>query len=75
MAPGHVDHATLQRTLAAVLHRPLWLRVPAFVLRTALGEMSQLLVDGQHVVPARATAAGFVFEYPQLQAALTQLLR
>ena len=75
VAPGHVDHATLQRTLAAVLHRPLWLRVPAWLLRAALGEMSQLLVDGQHVVPARATAAGFVFEYPQLQAALTQLLR
>ena len=75
VAPQHVDHATLQRTLAAVLHRRLWLRVPAFVLRAALGEMSQLLVDGQHVVPARATAAGFVFAHPELQPALTQLLR
>lgn len=75
VAPQHVDHATLQRTLAAVLRRPLWLRVPAFVLRAALGEMSQLLVDGQHVVPARAQAAGFVFEHPELQGALTQLLR
>ncbi len=75
VAPGHVTHAQMQRTLARVLHRPLWLRVPAFVLRAALGEMAQLLVDGQHVVPARALAAGFTFAHPQLEPALQGLLR
>ena len=75
VAPGHVTHAQMQRALARVLHRPLWLRVPAFVLRAALGEMAQLLVDGQHVVPARALAAGFTFTHPQLEPALQGLLR
>jgi uncharacterized protein (TIGR01777 family) len=74
VAPGHVSHAQLQRALGRVLHRPVWLPVPAFVLRAVLGEMSQLLVDGQHVVPVAATAAGFAWRFPQLDAALEDLL-
>lgn len=75
VAPMAVTHRQFQRALAKVLHRPLWLRVPAFVLRTMLGEMAQLLVDGQHVVPRRANEAGFIFRFRQLNVALVQLLK
>lgn len=74
VAPGHVTQAQFTRTLAQVLHRPQWLKVPAFVLRAMLGEMAQLLVDGQHVVPAAALSAGYRFRHPQLQPALHDLL-
>jgi len=74
VAPMAVTHRQFQRALASVLHRPLWLRVPAFILRTMLGEMAQLLVDGQHVVPRRANEAGFTFRFRQLNGALAQLL-
>lgn len=74
VAPAPVTHLEMQRSLARTLHKPLWLRVPAFILRACLGEMAQLLVDGQRVVPARAAAAGFAFRYPQLQGALDHLL-
>ena len=73
VAPGAVRHATLQRELARVLHRPLWFRVPAGLVRLTLGEMAQLLVDGQRVVPARALAVGFPFRFPELRAALEDL--
>jgi len=74
VAPMPVTHSQFQRALGAVLHRPVWLRVPAFVLRAMLGEMAQLLVDGQHVVPRRAIEAGFRFRFRQLSEALTDLL-
>jgi uncharacterized protein (TIGR01777 family) len=74
VAPGAVTQRQFQRELSQVLRRPLWLRVPAFVLRALLGEMAQLLVDGQRVVPARALTHGFVFRYPQLERALSELL-
>ena len=74
VAPAPVTHLEMQRSLARTLRRPLWLRVPAFVLRACLGEMAQLLVDGQRVVPERTTAAGFVFRYPELRGALDHLL-
>ena len=60
--------------LCQVLHRKLWLRIPVWPVRLALGEMSQLLVDGQYVVPTRASDAGFAFAFPELRGALFSLL-
>lgn len=74
VAPGLVSQRQFQAALCAVLHRPLWLRVPAWPVRLALGEMSQLLVDGQFVEPARALESGFSFAYPDLRGALSNLL-
>jgi uncharacterized protein (TIGR01777 family) len=74
VAPMAATHSQFQRALGAAVHRPVWLRVPAFVLRMLLGEMATLLVDGQHVVPRRAIEAGFRFRFRQLSDALTHLL-
>jgi hypothetical protein len=75
VAPQAVTNRELQQTLAKVLRRPLLLRVPAFMLRLLLGEMSTLLLDGQRVVPSRALGAGFLFEHPLLAEALQDLLQ
>jgi len=74
VAPHAATHLQMQRALARVLHRPMWMRVPAFVVRTALGEMSQLLMDGQRVVPRKALASGFTYRHADLVAALENLL-
>src|SRR6185436_10478394 len=74
VAPHAATHLQLQQTLARALGRKIRLRVPAFVLRACLGEMAQLLVDGQRVVPRRALATGFTFHHPDLREALTHLL-
>jgi NAD dependent epimerase/dehydratase family enzyme len=40
-----------------------------------MGEMAdEMLLGGQRVVPARAAAEGFTFEYPELDAALKHAL-
>ena len=69
-APEPVTHRDMMRALATVLHRPLFLKVPAFLLRTMMGEMSQLLLEGQRVLPERTVASGFTFRYPALEPAL-----
>lgn len=69
-APEPVRNETLTRTLARVLHRPALLRVPAFVLRRALGDLAGELLDSRRVQPARARAAGFAFEHATLEDAL-----
>ncbi len=74
-APVPVTHAELMRALAATLHRRLLpLAIPERLLRAALGELAQLFVNGQRVVPARATALGFRFQYPTVTAALAATL-
>jgi len=74
VAPEPVGHRDFQSGLGGALRRPVWLAIPARVLRLLLGEMAQLLVDGQRVLPARATAAGFRFRFPDLPAALRDLV-
>jgi len=74
VAPALVSQRGFQAALCGALRRPLWLRVPAWPVRVALGEMSQLLVDGQYVEPVRALESGFTFAHPQLQESLSTLL-
>lgn len=74
-APTPVTNAEFSRTLAQNLHRPAFMVVPACVLRLAFGEMSQLLLGGQRVLPEKARAAGFEFQYTDLNSALGQVLQ
>ena len=74
VAPAPVRQRDFQRSLTQALRRPLWLRVPAFALRAALGEMAQLLVDGQRVAPRRLLQAGFEFRHFTLDSALRDLI-
>ena len=73
-APHPVTNDEFTRRLAALLHRPAIFPVPVFVLKLALGEMSQVLLDSQRVLPAAAQAAGFQFQYQELSAALESIL-
>ena len=41
----------------------------------ALGEVAELVLDGQHVTPGRAVAEGFSFQFPDIEPALRHLLR
>jgi uncharacterized protein len=74
VAPGLVSQREFQQTLSAQLHRRLWLRIPAWPVRLALGEMAQLLIDGQYVEPDALLGAGFQFRHPDLPAALQDLI-
>ncbi len=73
-APGPVDNETFSRGLAEVLGRPCFARVPGAVLRLAVGEMAEVLLSGQFVLPSRLVAAGFEFRQPQLEGALADLV-
>ena len=59
--------------LARRLERPCIFKVPAFVLKTLMGESSDLVLYGQKVVPERLLAEGFQFTYPVLKDALKAL--
>ena len=71
-APNAVTNSELTAALHATFRKPdfRWLRVPEFVLRLALGEMSSELLTSARVLPTRLLEAGFEFEYPTIGAAL-----
>jgi NAD dependent epimerase/dehydratase family enzyme len=75
-APEPVTNAEFSRTLGRVLHRPAVMPAPAFAMRLALGEMADaLLLTGQRVVPARAQALGYRFQFATLEPALRDIYR
>ncbi|WP_341501581.1 TIGR01777 family oxidoreductase [Gallaecimonas sp. GXIMD4217] len=69
-APFPVSNQAFAKALGHALHRPALLPVPAPALRLMLGEMSELLLTGQKVIPARLLAAGFQHRYPRIEEAL-----
>lgn len=72
-APESVTMRTFCAAVGKALHRPSWAPVPAPVLRLALGEMADMLLTGQRVIPARLTGLGYRFKFPGLALALTDV--
>ncbi|MGZ5013906.1 MAG: DUF1731 domain-containing protein, partial [Methylobacter sp.] len=60
--------------LAQCLNRPALLPVPACLLKSLLGEMSELVLGSQRVIPERLLAQGFKFQYKDFAAALNEAL-
>ena len=73
-APAPTTNIAFTRALGRALHRPTLLRVPAFGLRLALGELAETLLTGQRAIPQRAEEQGFVFRFPEINQALADLL-
>lgn len=72
-APEPVRNREFAKQLGKVLHRPAVISLPGLLLKTGLGEMSNLLLGGQRAYPARLLAAGFTFRFNDLQSALGNL--
>ncbi len=73
-APKPVTNDEFGRTIGKVLHRPHWFRAPAFMFKLILGEMSEVILKGQRVLPKRILAYGYVFTYATLDRALKHIL-
>ncbi len=70
-APQPVTNAVFTEALAAAVHRPAFLTVPAPAMRLALGELGRVgVLAGQRAVPRVLERAGFAYSHPDLPSAL-----
>lgn len=74
-APYPVINADFTKALAAAVKRPAIFPVPGFALKVLFGEMAEVLLASQRVLPKQAEAAGFPFKFAQLGPALADLLK
>ena len=74
VAPEPLRIKEFTTILGRVMGRPAWMPVPVSALRLLLGEMSDLLLKGQRVVPKKLSESGFVFLYPSAKEALSQAI-
>ena len=73
-SPNPATNADVTHTLATVLHRPAAMTVPEFGLKMLYGEMAQILIEGQRVIPEVALKAGYQFKYADLREALASVV-
>ncbi|HEY5914588.1 MAG TPA: TIGR01777 family oxidoreductase [Verrucomicrobiae bacterium] len=70
-----VTNAQFTGALARTVRRPAWLPMPAIAVKVLFGEMGrEALLGGARVRPARLIESGFLFRFPELEAALNHTL-
>jgi uncharacterized protein len=75
VTPNPVTNLEFTKALGNALSRPTIFPLPAFVARTALGEMAdELLLSSARVEPRKLIVSRFGFRHPQLGAALRNIL-
>ncbi|MBI5049396.1 MAG: TIGR01777 family protein, partial [Nitrospirae bacterium] len=60
-APEPVRNKELCSAIGKVLRRPSWLSVPPFIVKLTLGELGDMLLTGQRVIPEKILKAGYRF--------------
>jgi NAD dependent epimerase/dehydratase family enzyme len=73
VAPNPVTNAELTAAIAGLLRKPAILHAPAFGIRLALGELSEVALGSQRAEPRAALAGGYEFRHPDLRGALAAL--
>jgi len=70
-SPEHITHDMLMREIAKQKRLPVFLpRIPEWIARMMLGEMSVVITTGSRVSCDRLIASGFEFRYPDIRSAL-----
>lgn len=73
-APHPLPNGDFARALGRALHRPSFMPTPAFALRLMLGQVAGVITTGQRVLPRKALEWGYVFKFPDIDAALSDAL-
>lgn len=71
-APYPAKNKDFTKALAKALHRPAFLPAPRFGLKLIFGEMSQVVLEGQKVLPKKFKEKDFRYKYPTLEMALKE---
>lgn len=74
VAPNPASNKEFTKAIANAVNRPAIFPVPPFMLKIVFGEMSSIILDSQTVVPKKLKEDGFSFDFPEIHAALEDLV-
>jgi uncharacterized protein (TIGR01777 family) len=69
-APHPVTNKEFAKALGTALSRPAFLPTPGIALKILLGEVAEVLLQGQRVLPNKALTLGYTFRFGQIGPAL-----
>jgi len=74
VAPEHITNKEFTRKAAQKLNKPFWFpNIPPFVLKLGFGELSSMLLSGSRVSSEKLLAAGYSFQFPDIDSAFENL--
>jgi len=73
-APNPVTNKQFSKALGRALHRPSFMATPKLMLRLALGKVATVVTTGQRVVPRKALGLGYTFKFPEIGAAMADVV-
>ena len=74
-APNPVTNKEWSKALGRALHRPAVLPIPGFAVEVKFGkEFGKVAQGGQKALPKRTEELGYAFKYPEIDAALRDLV-
>ena len=73
-SPFPVSNREQTLLLAEAVHRPAFMRVPAFAVKMLFGEGASVVLDSKEVYPKALLGAGFEFSYPTLEKAFAEIV-
>lgn len=73
-APNPATNKQFSKALGRALHRPSFFPTPGFMLRLMLGQVAGVVTTGQRVLPRKALEWGYQFKFPELDAALRDVI-
>ncbi len=74
VAPEQISNREFSKSLAVLLKKPAFLKVPSFALKTIFGEASQILLKSPIVIPKRLSQSGFNYKYPTIKETLQNII-
>ena len=73
-SPNPARNKDLAKAIGKALHRPSFMPAPGFMIKLVLGEFGSVILKGQRVLPRRLLEAGFVFQYPEIDRAIEDIV-
>jgi uncharacterized protein len=74
-APDSLTSAGFAKVLGRVVRRPSFVPIPGFAMKLIVGEVANVLLEGQRAIPTRLLGLGFQFRFPDAESALHDLLK
>ncbi len=73
--PNPISNLEFTQSVSKSLKRPALFTIPEFILKFVYGEAAILFTKGQFVKPEKLISLGFEFQYPDINKALSNLLK
>lgn len=76
VAPQTITDQKLTKTIARILKKPLFMpNIPRFIMQLILGDMCELLFTNKNISSQKVINEGFVFQFPDIETALQDILK